>query len=62
MEGFESMEPTSGLEPLTCRLRIIGHPTAATAKLVATKDFNKFSPARIGVLTMLIALALGERG
>jgi hypothetical protein len=54
------MEPTSGLEPLTCRLRIIDGPAATAAKSVAAKDCNNFQPARKGVLAMLIMLALGE--
>jgi hypothetical protein len=57
------MEPTSGLEPLTCRFTNYGLVLAATAaKSVAAKDFNNFRPARKGVLAMLIMLALGETG
>jgi len=56
------LEPTSGLEPLTCRLRIIRRSQAAMAKSVAAKEFNEFPPARKGVLAMLITLGLGETG
>jgi hypothetical protein len=37
-------------------------PTAAAAKSVAAKDFNKFPPARKEVLAMLITLDLVEAG
>jgi ATP-dependent DNA ligase len=40
----------------------LASPTAAAAKSIAAKDFNKFQPARKEVLAMLITLDLSERG
>jgi len=56
------LEPTIGLEPMTADYELLADPAAAGRKCIAAKDFNKFPPARKGVLATLITLALGERG
>jgi hypothetical protein len=53
---MQNLEPTSGLEPLTCRYELSSGLTSAAAKSVAAKDPNNFRPARKKVLSMLIQL------
>jgi hypothetical protein len=57
----KKLEPTSGLEPLTCRLRIIVGSQFANAKHVELKQLNKVQPARKEVQAMSITLDLDGR-